>query len=335
MRLVIILFSIFIASISFSQAQTPLGPPPPLPTPQATPTEETPEDVVRVTTSLVTVPVVVKDKNGNDVTDLKREDFRLYEDGVEQQIAFFGSVEQPFTVVLLIDTSTSTRAYLADIKEAAQAFVHGLRPTDAVLPVYFNGEIHAMLPRATSDQNNLRTSISNLHTDTKDSGTRLYDAVDYASKQVLGSIKGRKAIILFTDGGDTWSKTTQKSTLAESVALGALVYAVYYDPSEQSIDATTAHSRAARALARDISYLRSLAGKTGGRYYEPKRVDAIKGAFEEIAAELRRQYSLGYYPQAAAQGARPRRITVKVNRPGVITLGRDSYIYESTSGQRP
>ena len=87
-------------------------------------------DVLRVTTTLVTIPVSVRALNGTYLFDLRKEEFRIYEDGIEQEVAFFSSVERPFSVVLLIDTSSSTEANLAQIKDAVHAFIAQLRPLD-------------------------------------------------------------------------------------------------------------------------------------------------------------------------------------------------------------
>ena len=279
----------------------------------ASPQEEIDEtEVVRVTTNLVTVPVSVMDRSGRYIMDLRQEDFRIYENGAEQQIAHFSTVEQPFFVVLLMDTSTSTTFYLDAIKEIANTFVNQLRPEDSVLPISFSGNIRALIPEGTSDRTFLRMAINNMRTDAENSGTRLYDAVDYAN-QILRSTPGRKAIILFTDGEDTWSKATLKGTLRNATELDALIYTIHYGSSPSA------------------KYLLSLADKTGGRFYQATNMEMIKESFTAIAEELRRQYSIGYYPKAAVRSGGQRQIKVRVNRSQVEIRTRKSYTYEPSS----
>src|SRR5215204_3831059 len=153
-----------------------------MPAPQAPAevAEEVGEDeVVRVNASLVTVPVSVLDRDGRFIGGLRQEDFRVLEDGVEQRIAYFAPVEQPFTVALVIDTSGSTRFKLEDIQDAAIAFLDQLRPADRVIVVSFDEQVR-VLSGATNDRNQLRAAVRRTHTG---GGTRLYDAVDLVIKK--------------------------------------------------------------------------------------------------------------------------------------------------------
>jgi VWFA-related protein len=183
-------------------------------------------DVVRVNASLVTVPVSVLDRDGRFIAGLRKEDFRIFEDGQEQQVAYFAPVEQPFTVALVIDTSGSTRFKIEEMQDAAIAFLDQLKPNDRVIVVAFDDKIR-VLSDPTSDRSVLREAIRRTRTG---DGTRLYDAVDLVIRQQLGPIKGRKAIVLFTDGVDTTSKhASYQSTLAEAEELDAMIYPIQYD----------------------------------------------------------------------------------------------------------
>lgn len=266
------------------------------------------DDVLRVTTNLVSIPVSVMDRDGRYIFDLHQEDFRIYEDDVEQQISHFSSVEQPFSVVLLMDTSSSTISYLDQIREAANAFITQLRPGDSVLPLTFDGILHPLLYTRTSDRARLSAALAKMRSDEGNNGTRLYDAVDFAY-QALKRIRGRKAVLLFTDGDDTWSKATMTSTLRDATELDALVYTIHYGASPTT------------------DYLTSLAEKTGGRFYQATDIEMVKQSFSAVAEELRRQYSIGYYPKKAARRGEERQIKVKVNRPQVGIRTRKSYIY--------
>jgi len=324
------------------------------------PEEVSEGDVVRVETSLVTVPVSVLDRQGRFIANLQREDFRIFENAVEQSVAYFEPAEKPFTVALLLDTSASTHFHLAEIKEAAIAFAKQLRPQDRVLIVSFNDEV-LLLTEVTNDLNIIETVIEeNANTG---SSTRLYDAVDLTIRERLNKIKGRKAIVLFTDGVDTSSQqASYQSTLSEVQELDALIYPIQYDTSDYlramqnagSITVTTTRRGlfgtttsqqtynvpANNGVAlpgttkadydRADKYLHSLADETGGRLYQANDTTQLAAAFTRIADELRRQYSLGYYPKSAgAESNERRQIKVKVRQPNLAVRARDSYVKSS------
>jgi VWFA-related protein len=313
-----------------------------------------PGDVVRIDTNLVTVPVSVLDRQGRFVPDLRRENFRVFENGVEQRIAYFEPTEKPFTVALLLDTSASTTFHLSEIKEAAIAFAKKLRPQDSVLVVTFNEQV-LLLTEATNDLN-VVTEVIEQNANTG-SSTRLYDAVDLVINERLNNIKGRKAIVLFTDGVDTASYlATYNSTLRAAEELDALIYPIEYDTSDfintiQNTGSVTIVTRnsswpfpgrsSSRVVygpsmsipgstkadyARADRYLHDLADKTGARLYRANDASQLADAFSRIAEELRRQYSLSYYPPTSAQDGERRAINVRVNEPDLAVRARASYV---------
>ena len=316
-------------------------------------------DVVRVDTTLVTVPVSVLDRQGRFVPNLRREDFSVFENGVEQPIAYFEPAEKPFTVALLLDTSASTHFHLSEIKEAAIAFAKQLRPQDRVLIVSFNDEV-LLLTEATNDVNLIETVIEeNANTG---NSTRLYDAVDLTVKERLNKIKGRKAIVLFTDGVDTSSNpATYQSTLREVEELDALIYPIQYDTTDYLRAMQGAGSGSVTVVTtrrgpfgttttqqtynaplnggvpipgsskadydRADQYLHALADKTGGRLYQVNDTAQLAQAFTRIAEELRRQYTLGYYPKTEnVDGNERHQIKVRVRQPNLAVKARDSYV---------
>ncbi len=197
--------------------------------PPAGPEEVDAGDVVRVETSLVTIPVSVMDRDGRYVPNLQKGEFRIWEDGVEQEVAFFQSVDKPFSVVLMLDTSPSTQFRLEDIQDAAISFIDQLRSDDKVMVVSFNDDIK-ILSEFTTDRGRLHRAIQRSKTD---DGTRLYDAVDMVINQQLNRVQGRKAIVLFTDGVDTTSRhASYQSNMMDAQELDALIYPVQYDTSE-------------------------------------------------------------------------------------------------------
>jgi len=110
-------------------------------------------DIIRINSTLVTIPVSVMDRDGRYVPNLQKEEFRVWEDGVEQDVAFFQSVDKPFSVVLMLDTSPSTQFRLEDIQDAAITFVNQLRPSDKVMVVAFDQRVR-VLSEPTTDRKN-------------------------------------------------------------------------------------------------------------------------------------------------------------------------------------
>ena len=321
-------------------------------------------DVVRVNTSLVTVPVSVLDRQGRFIPDLQREDFRVFENGIEQAVAYWEPADKPFTVALLLDTSPSTQFHLWQIKEAAIAFAKQLRPQDRVLIVSFNDQV-LLLTEVTNDMNVVSAVIE--QNANMGNATRLYDAVHLVIKERLNQIKGRKAIVLFTDGVDTASfQANYASTIREVEELDALIYPIQYDTTDYLRAMQSAGQGSTTVVTTTRSgpfgmgtttsrvtysgpkvtgpnggplpgatqadydqanqYLKELADKTAGRLYRANDTTQLAEAFSRIAEELRRQYSLGYYPQDGdASNPARRQIKVRVNRPNLAVKARDSY----------
>ena len=345
------------------------------PTPQATPAKspqpaptQTPlavgeDEVVRVETTLVTIPVSVTDRAGRYIPDLRKEDFQIYEDGVEQEVAYFAAVDKPFTVVLMLDTSSSVWRKLGRIKEAANAFVDQLRPDDQVMVTTF---AHGLTIKceATADRAKIRKCINGTG---KGLSTHLYDAVNSVMVKHLKRLQGRKAIVLFTDGVDASSDDhSYEDNFRLAEELDALIYPVRYDTSDDNGNISvgtpqppmrrprlpgilgklplpipggtigtggpTGASRADYAWGQQ--YLKELARLTGGRYYEAgNNLRDLDVAFSHIADELRRQYSIGYYPKVHGRAGERRRVRVRVHNSDLAVRGRDSYIYQPAPNQ--
>jgi Ca-activated chloride channel family protein len=329
------------------------------PTPTPTPAAKSEEgiqdtgDFESVKTELVTVPVRVLDRNNRFVGGLAKENFKIFEDGVEQDIAYFTNEAQPFTVALVLDMSYSTVFKISEIQSAAIAFIDQLRPQDKVLVVSFDEEVH-MLTEATSDRGRIYRAIRSTHIAT---GTSLYDAVDLTMNERLRSIKGRKAIVLFTDGVDTTSRRSYDlKNLGDARELDALIYPIRYDtfadvqsmknktiitfpgpkaptgqgnpipasiptgPVSPNDKGTTAAEYAAAE-----EYLNQLALNTGGRIYLASTTGSLNKAFSSIASELREFYSIGFEPKGEPIPGKTRKIKVRTDRQGVVIRARDSY----------
>jgi len=306
-------------------------------------------DVIKFDTALVTVPVSVLDRYGRYVPLLRKEQFRIMENGVQQKIAYFATTDAPFSVVLLIDTSGSTQLRLDDIQDAAIKFVDKLKSTDSVMVMSFDDRIKVEC-KATTDRSVIEKAIRHTRTG---GGTRLYDAVEDILKKQLKTIPGRKAVVLFTDGVDTTSyRATYESTIRMAEESDAPIYVVDYDtsgltggvwgqgtpggrgtifgipiPTPGIPGGTGMPGSSPGDYRRAVRYLHELSDVTAGRFYSGDSLFGIAQAFTWIAEELGRQYSLGYYPSTAGKDGERRQIKVKVTEADLVVKARDSYIY--------
>jgi len=244
MRTTIAVFKVFVlaafcGSIIFAQSggkgSPPTGgkvnkrPPSAQPTPTPTPEAEAgpvdgPEIVVD--TKLVTIPVRVMDRKGGFVPGLKKENFKVFEDGVEQEVALFSNDAQPFTVALVLDMSYSAKFKAAEIQNAAIEFIDQLRPEDRITVISFDEDVN-ILCEPTSDRKAIYAAIRRAQIST---GTSLYEAVDLTINNRLRKIEGRKAMVLFTDGVDTTSrKSNDIDNLSDAMEIDTIIYPIRYD----------------------------------------------------------------------------------------------------------
>lgn len=241
-----IIFAMFVSNSVFAQSRPPIKinepaktnkrpPTAPTPLPTPTPAEEVSQiieptnsdddEVIKVDTNLVSIPVKVSDRNNRFVAGLKQEDFQIFEDGKLQQIDYFGNLEEPFTVALVLDMSQSTVFKTSEIQNAAIAFTAQLRPHDKVMVVSFDADVRPLC-NPTKDRSISRNAIKSTKVQ---SGTSLYEALDYTIEK-LKKVSGRKAIILFTDGVDTTSrKVNLEDNLRQADESEALIFPIQYD----------------------------------------------------------------------------------------------------------
>jgi len=316
--------------------------------------------------------VSVTDRTGKFVANLQKRDFKIFEDNVAQDITDFSSVEVPFNVVLLIDTSRSTAFRMEDIQRAAASFTEQLRPDDKVMVVSFDDKVYVD-SEFTNDRAKLRRAIYGTRTG---GGTKLYDAVDLVLTERLEKIDGRKAIVVFSDGVDTTSKyASAPSTLDLVEESGVLVYPIRYETENQyraggssgrggnrgpvivnpfpfplpfPIPLPTPRQGGRRWPLVDpapqfprggapedyrvgAQYMQDLADRSGARLYDADSLMNLDRAFNQVAEELRHQYSLSYYPSNAARDGSYRRIRVRVARPNLAVRTRDGYRAEDAN----
>lgn len=300
------------------------------------------DEPIKLHTTLVQVPVVVKEKGGRYLTDLRKEDFTLYEDGARQSIEYFGTTEAPFNVALLLDSSGSTADQLQQMKNAALAFIGYLRPQDKVLLIEFNDSVR-VLSELTSDREQLRRAIADIHSGEY---TQVYEAVYTAVWERLADIEGRKAVILFTDGIDTASSEIVEEDTLDAIieSEDVIVYPIRYstradverrlerkfnaermaNPQKAEADQQKSLRELDRTYRQADEYLDELARLSGGVVERADVIADLKGALGRIADELRKQYLLGYYPPHEKK-VESRRITVTVSRPDAIVRARPGY----------
>ena len=324
------------------RAPTNDAPKPVADTSNKTTTVENEDAEIKVDTNLITIPVSVFDRNGLYIPNIQQNEFKIFEDGVEQEIAYFATSDKPFSVILLLDVSYSTHYKIDEIKDSAKAFVDQLKPVDKVMVIEFSESVR-IRTEFTSDRREIFRAIDKADFG---SGTSLYDAVDTSLRKQLSKIEGRKAVVLFTDGVDTTSrKATYDSTLEYAEELDALIFGIYYNTYSQNRGGGTGsvswpssswpfpniggqpRGATASEYALGKRYVDELAAYTGGRVFSP---DATPGgltrAFEGIAEELRRQYSIGFIPSDDGKPGQRKQIKVRVSRPSLLVRSRDSYI---------
>ncbi len=314
----------------------------------STPAQEKQTDPpIKVQTTLVSVPVIVSDREGRYIAGLKAADFKLYQDRLEQPISIFDTAEEPLNVALLIDTSKSTQPVLDDIKSAARKFLKELRPQDRATVVSVDYDVH-VLSQLTADRRTLEKAVKGARTG-EQIGTVLRDAVAEVIDRGFKRIDGRKAIIVLTDGKDVGSQISEQALLDGAAESGAMIYTVFFETGfgrRSWIDATSFPRR--REWARDrfppsrrrlqgqrrqrvemrneeaADFLTRLAEVSAGRSYKSDASD-LKNTFRLIAEELRHQYRLGFYPDNSKVDGHRHMLRVEVTAPDAVVRARRSY----------
>ncbi|MCG3162426.1 MAG: hypothetical protein JMDDDDMK_03680 [Acidobacteria bacterium] len=319
---------------------------------------------IRLDTDLVSVDVIVTDRDGNRSSALlKASDFAVYEDGVRQKISNFSATDVPFNLVLLLDTSGSTRDEVGLMRRAARRFLDELRPQDRIAVIQFNKQVE-MLEDLTSDRAKIEEALQLLDAG---SGTSFYDSLKLTIDEVFKKVEGRKAIVALTDGVDSFGYTTFDQILPALEQSNILTYFLELDTeeftqagmardcsndnhfefsrkqlkkyiAEYGTDAVLSEhqphcllSRTERMQINRRLYesarreLREMANKTGGRVYPVKDTGQLEPAYSQIAAELRTQYSIAYYPTNEKHDGKWRALRVVVNRSGFGARTRPGY----------
>ncbi|HYO62813.1 MAG TPA: VWA domain-containing protein [Pyrinomonadaceae bacterium] len=299
--------------------------------PADAPQEVDEDEVVRVETDLVTINVsVVERGSGRGLTGLTQNDFRLYEDGAEQQIEQFESSSAPFDLLLLIDLSGSTAKVTNLIRASALRFVNAARPRDRIGVVTFAGETNIVSP-PTADRDALRAAINAMEPPKGD--TRLYDAVGFAMQYLdrQASQPRRRAIVLMSDGLDstlpnvtgTGSTLTYDELRSRVQEFDGVFYSVWTSTEYEAFSPEDIQPETFDLVHDRMSEL-SEAG--GGDFYAVNRLEDLAGAYERVVADLGTLYSLSYRPTNKARDGRFRAVRIKLPRhPNAVARGRRGY----------
>lgn len=280
------------------------------------------DETVNINSTLITIPTTVLDRDGRYVTDLKKEGFQVFEDGVEQKIAFFEPTEKPFTIFFLFDRSGSMTFQLAEMVSAANVFVRQFRPDDELSAATFADYLDTLFPVTKIKE--LKKGIK-VRQNRLDRNTLIYDAVNTTQKKIE-KISGRKAVVLFSTGSGSGIDATAKKNLQKATEEDAVFYTIKFKPLFSEPPPYADKKEFYKATEEAENYMRDLADVTGGRSYRIEEIGDLEKTFTQITDELGQQYTLGYYPKQTGKTGERRQIKVKVNQPNLAVRARDSYV---------
>ncbi len=310
---------------------------------------EEPRPTIRAQVNMVSLPVVVTTREGRRITDLKQEDFRVFEDGVEQSIAGFRGTDEPVSIALAIDTSGSTEEQLGRMQNAAIEFCTSLHPDDSVAVLSFAEDVR-LQGGFSIDPNRNAYAIKK----TRPGGcTVIYEAVYLAMEEVLKPVQERKSLVLFSDGVDTCSrKASEKETLEQAKEADTTIYCVYYNTEEDNfyrprrstaggvggvggigyppmggppMGGPGGYGSYGDDYRRGHNYLTRLAEYSGGLVLDALSMQDLGPAFDQIARELSSQYSIGYYSTNTKEDGKFRKVQVKLKKPDLVARTRMGY----------
>jgi Ca-activated chloride channel homolog len=268
------------------------------------------DDVVKIDSSVVVLNATISDAQGNHVAGLRQSQFSILENGVEQDINFFAAEETPFAAVILLDTSGSMEQRVSLARSAAIKFLEGLRESDTAEIYRFDSKVVLVQKFSNS------TDVSEKLFDLKATGmTALNDAVYQAAKDLEARPEKRRAIIVLSDGMDTFSSRTAEKALKAALAVNASIYSV--DMSEVELSGTQRKQNQA--------VLRNFAEKTGGMFISTPGGAAMRDAFRKIVQELGVQYTLSYEPKNLTKDGKWRTIELRVAKPNLTIRTRKGY----------
>jgi Ca-activated chloride channel homolog len=285
-----------------------------------------PGPAIKRDVDLVVLHTTVEDSKGQFVADLKQDNFKVFEDKVEQRISVFSREDIPVSMGLVIDNSGSMREKRAQVNAAALTFVKTSNPSDEVFVVNFNDDYYLDLDRDfTSDPKELQEALERI--DSRGS-TALYDAVIGSLDHLKKAHKDKRVLLVITDGDDDASRKSFDYTIKAAEQSNALIYAVgvFSDYDRE-------HDK--RMVRNSKKILTELAEATGGAAYFPNSLEDVAPVCTMIAHDIRNQYTLGYYPTNTDKNGAFRSVQVQVNAKGRGKLSvrtRTGYFAKGVSG---
>ena len=296
----------------------------PFPNPQPPPPGEAPRDneqhgnTIKVSVNLVVLHTSVVDKGGKFVDDLKQENFRVFEDNSEQKLSVFRNEDVPVSMGLVIDNSGSMKEKRERVNEAALTLVQASNPQDEAFVVNFNDDFFLDLDKDfTNSIPELKEALERI--DARGS-TALYDALIGSLDHLKKASKDKRVILLVTDGDDNTSRNSLEKTLKELQKTSTVVYTIGLLGKESKEEKREA-KKARRAL-------QAIATASGGLAFFPDSVAEVRAICEQVAHDIRHQYTLGYYPSNAAQDGTFRNVKVEVIPP----RGRGKLVARTRNG---
>lgn len=275
-----------------------------------------PPNVFKSGTELVYVTATVADREGRPASKLRQEDFVVYENDERQEIAFFGLDDQtPISVALVIDTSGSMADKIDDVRDALEHFIAGVRADDEVTLLRFSDDVEVVATGTGADRGRLRRAVSDL---TPRGSTALYDAIGAGVEYAMRGKHRKKVVIVLSDGNDTSSSRSRQEAATAVRQSEVLLYALGIGHGERgSFGHGAGHGAPGRADRIDGEILKAVAEPSGGRAWvleaaHSRGVDLVDEAIKDISAELRQQYTLGYYPKSPAADRSFRKLRVEV-----------------------
>jgi len=265
----------------------------------------------KATTQIVSVPATVLDGQGRLVPNLDEDQFTILDNGKLQGITFFQNETQPFSVVVMLDYSASMTSSLDLLRAAAEQFLLRMLPQDKGQVGAFSDRIE-FSGQFTNDRDDLISALRDLQ---YGNPTRLWDAVDQ-SIDMLKPVEGRKVVLVFTDGDDTYSKIGFGSVLDHAKQNEVMVYAIGLQ-SQYFNGQRMVRSQPDRSL-------RKIAEETGGGYFELKKTDELAPTFTRVAQELHSLYTIGFSP--ATLDGKEHKLEVRMKQVGQVARARKTYI---------
>lgn len=296
----------------------------PTPTPKPSPPKD--DEVIRIDTKLVMLTATVTDKNGRYRADLKQSDFTVYENGVEQKLEYFNTGDRvPISLGIVFDTSGSMEDKIEGVQDAVEHFVKSIGADDEIFLVEFS-DFAEIVQDFTNDKRRIQRTVQNLE---PRGSTALFDAILLGLQHVTQGKNRKRALLLLTDGNDTASSVKYDEVLSLARKSEVIVYGLGIGHGEKgSVHSGIFDSRIKDTV--DMKTLRALADATGGNAYylefahEGGR-DLVDEAAKEVAAELKQQYTLGYYPTDTKTDGAFRQITVEVKDKSLRVRSKRGY----------